>query len=113
MTEEGRASSGPSSRTTCTVRQLQDPLDAGLHVAGRIQEGGGVPPGIVQIGFASPAPDRLASQLRRVSASGGYAVKSASGLALDYCGRGADEGNEVWLYEPNGTPARDWLTITI
>ena len=28
-------------------------------------------------------------------------------------GRGTDEGNEVWLYEPNGTPAQEWLTITI
>lgn len=36
------------------VRQLQDPLDAGLHVAGRVQGGGAVPPGIVQIGVANP-----------------------------------------------------------
>lgn len=37
------------------VQQLQDPLDAGLHVAGRVQGGGAVPPGIVQIGVANPA----------------------------------------------------------
>lgn len=60
------------------------------------------------------SPDGSASQLWRVSASGGgYAVTSASGLALDDRGRGTDEGNEVWLYEPNGTPAQEWLTITI
>ena len=42
------------------VQQLQDPLDAGLHVAGRVQKGGAVPPGIVQIGVANPgqAPER-------------------------------------------------------
>ena len=60
------------------------------------------------------SPDGSASQLWRVSASGGgYAVTSASGLALDDRGRGTDEGNEVWLYEPNGTPAQEWLTIAI
>ena len=37
------------------VQQLQDPLDAGLHVSGRVQGGGAVPPGIVQIGVANPA----------------------------------------------------------
>lgn len=37
------------------VRQLQDPLDAGLHVSGRVQGGGAVPPGIVQIGVPNPA----------------------------------------------------------
>lgn len=36
------------------VQQLQDPLDAGLHVAGRVQGGGAVPPGIVQIGVTNP-----------------------------------------------------------
>ena len=36
------------------VQQLQDPLDAGLHVAGRVQGGGAVPPGIVQISVANP-----------------------------------------------------------
>ena len=56
------------------------------------------------------SPDGSASQLWRVSASGGgYAVTSTSGLALDDRGRGTDEGNEVWLYEPNGTPAQEWL----
>ena len=40
------------------VRQLQDPLDAGLHVSGRVQGGGAVPPGIVQIGVANPGPGR-------------------------------------------------------
>ncbi|MFA4030827.1 transglutaminase domain-containing protein [Collinsella aerofaciens] len=60
------------------------------------------------------SPDGSASQLWRVSASGGgHAVTSASGLALDDRGRGTDEGNEVWLYEPNGTPAQEWLTIAI
>ena len=36
------------------VQQLQDPLDAGLHVAGRVPGGGAVPPGIVQISVANP-----------------------------------------------------------
>lgn len=36
------------------IRQLQDPLDAGPHVACRVQEGGTVPPEIVQIGVANP-----------------------------------------------------------
>lgn len=36
------------------VRQLQDPLDAGLHVFGQVQGGGTVPPGIVQIDVANP-----------------------------------------------------------
>ncbi|WP_343007203.1 IS3 family transposase [Collinsella aerofaciens] len=36
------------------VQQLQDPLDTGLHVAGRVQGGGTAPPGIVQIGVANP-----------------------------------------------------------
>ena len=36
------------------VQQLQDPLDAGLHVAGRVRGGGAVPPGIVQISVANP-----------------------------------------------------------
>lgn len=39
------------------VRQLQDPLDAGLHVSGRVQGSGAVPPGIVQIDVANPARD--------------------------------------------------------
>lgn len=38
------------------VRQLQDPPDAGLHVSGRVQGSGAVPPGIVQIGVANPRP---------------------------------------------------------
>ena len=37
------------------VQQLQDPLDAGLHVSGRVQGGGAVPPEIVQIGVANPS----------------------------------------------------------
>ena len=50
------------ARATCQalglrtpVRQLQDPLDAGLHVSGRVQGSGAVPPGIAQIGVANPA----------------------------------------------------------
>ena len=39
------------------VQQLQDPLDAGLHVGGRVQGGGAVPPGIFQIGVPNPARD--------------------------------------------------------
>lgn len=55
-------------------------------------------------------PDGSASQLWRVSALGeGYSVTSASGLALDLGGGVATEGGEVWLYEPNGTPAQEWL----
>ena len=50
--------------------------------------------------------DGSASQLWRVSALGaGYTVTSASGLALDVSGADASEGDAVWLYEPNGTPA--------
>ena len=53
--------------------------------------------------------DGSASQLWRVSALGaGYTVTSASGLALDVSGADASEGNAVWLYEPNGTPAQKW-----
>lgn len=39
------------------VQQLQDPLDAGPHVSGRVQGGGAVPPGIFQIGVPNPARD--------------------------------------------------------
>ena len=54
--------------------------------------------------------DGSASQLWRVSALwAGYTVTSASGLALDVSGADASEGNAVWLYEPNGTPAQKWL----
>lgn len=54
--------------------------------------------------------DGSASQLWRVSALGaGYTVTSASGLALDVSGADASEGDAVWLYEPNGTPAQKWL----
>lgn len=54
--------------------------------------------------------DGSASQLWRVEPLGaGFSVTSASGLALDDRGRRTDEGNEVWLYEPNGTPAQKWL----
>ena len=54
--------------------------------------------------------DGSASQLWRVSALGaGYTVTSASGLALDVSDADASEGNAVWLYEPNGTPAQKWL----
>ena len=54
--------------------------------------------------------DGSASQLWRVAPSGaGYSVTSASGLALDVSGADASEGNAVWLYEPNGTPAQKWL----
>lgn len=46
---------GRALELRATVRQLQDPLDAGLHVAGRVQGGGAVPPGIFQIGVANPS----------------------------------------------------------
>ena len=55
-------------------------------------------------------PDGSASQLWRVAPLGaGYSVKSASGRALDDLGRGTAEGNAVWLCDPNGTPAQEWL----
>ena len=44
------------------VQQFQDPLDAGLHVAGRVQGGGAVPPGIVQIGVANPTASLIISR---------------------------------------------------
>ena len=55
-------------------------------------------------------PDGSASQLWRVAPSGdGYSVTSASGLALDVRDAKKAEGNQVWLYQPNGTPAQKWL----
>ena len=58
--------------------------------------------------------DGSASQLWRVSALGeGLTVTSSSGLALDVSGADASEGNAVWLYEPNGTPAQKWLLAKI
>ena len=62
-----------------TVRQLQDPLDAGLHVAGRVQEGGAVPPGIVQIGVANPAKSQLAKHV--------YRIKERAGCTLEEIAR--------------------------
>lgn len=54
--------------------------------------------------------DGSASQLWRVSAcEGGYAIVSASGMALDDHAQSTAEGNRVWLYAPNGTPAQKWL----
>lgn len=50
------------------VQQLQDPLDAGLHVAGRVQGGGAVPPGIVQISVANPAIISAKEDVRKSSA---------------------------------------------
>lgn len=56
------------------------------------------------------AADGFASQLWRVAPSGdGYSVTSASGLALDVRSAKKTEGNQVWLYQPNGTPAQRWL----
>lgn len=56
------------------------------------------------------AADGSASQLWRVAPSGdGYSVTSASGLALDVRSAKKTEGNQVWLYQPNGTPAQRWL----
>ena len=55
-------------------------------------------------------PDGSASQLWRVSAcEGGYAIVSASGMALDDYAQSTAEGNRVWLYAPNGTAAQRWL----
>ena len=55
-------------------------------------------------------PDGSASQLWRVSAcEGGYAIVSASGMALDDYAQSTAEGNRVWLYSPNGTAAQAWL----
>ena len=55
-------------------------------------------------------PDGSAAQLWRLVPRGeGYAVLSASGLALDDSSRRTTEGNRVSLYEPNGTPAQTWL----
>lgn len=54
--------------------------------------------------------DGSASQLWRVSAcEGGYAIVSASGMALDDHAQSTAEGNRVWLNAPNGTPAQKWL----
>lgn len=50
------------------VQQLQDPLDAGLHVAGRVRGGGAVPPGIVQISVANPAIISAKADVRKSSA---------------------------------------------
>lgn len=56
------------------------------------------------------AADGSASQLWRVAPSGdGYSVTSASGLALDVRSAKKTEGNQVRLYQPNGTPAQRWL----
>lgn len=56
--------------------------------------------------------DGSASQLWRVSAcEGGYAIVSASGMALDDYAQSAAEGNRVWLYSPNGTAAQAWLLV--
>lgn len=56
------------------------------------------------------AADGSASQLWRVAPSGdGYSVTSASGLALDVRSAKKTQGAEVWLYQPNGTPAQRWL----
>ena len=44
------------------MQQFQDPLDAGLHVAGRVQGDGAVPPGIVQIGVANPTASLIISR---------------------------------------------------
>lgn len=50
--------------------------------------------------------DGSASQLWRVSAcEGGYAIASESGPALVAHSAKKTEGSEVWLYQPNGTPA--------
>ena len=52
------------------------------------------------------------SQLWRVSAcEGGYAIVSASGMALDDYAKSTAEGNRVWLYSPNGTAAQAWLLV--
>ena len=54
--------------------------------------------------------DGSASQLWRVSAcEGGYAIVSASGMALDDYAQSTDKGNRVWLHAPNGTAAQAWL----
>lgn len=59
------------------VQQLQDPLDTGLHVAGRVQGGGAVPPGIVQIGVANPDPPRVGAEARVLSlAKGTVSIES-------------------------------------
>lgn len=56
------------------------------------------------------AADGSASQLWRVAPSGdAYSVTSASGPALDVRSAKKTEGNQVWLYQPNGTPAQRWL----
>lgn len=34
---------------------------------------------------------------------------TASGMALDDHAQSTAEGNRVWLYAPNGTPAQKWL----
>ena len=79
------------------VQQLQDPLDAGLHVAGRVQGGG---PGVVQIGVANPWPIQPSSPRRRTSGkarlelgrtrSAGH--HSGSGGLLVFFGRNLNDG---------------------
>ena len=50
--------------------------------------------------------DGSASQLWRVSAcEGGYAIVSASGMALDDFAKSTSEGNRVWPYAHNGATA--------
>ena len=50
--------------------------------------------------------DGSASQPWRVSAcEGGYAIVSASGMALDDFAKSTSEGNRVWPYAHNGATA--------
>lgn len=59
---------------------FRNPLDAGLHVAGRVQGGGTVPPGIVQIGVANP-PRPIGRTRNARDAGGGGAWRDGSTTA--------------------------------
>ncbi len=87
----------PQPRARRRHRPLQDLL--GRHAADRVRQVGGAGRGGR---LRLPAVARLGPRAE-------YTVTSASGLALDVSGADASEGNAVWLYEPNGTPAQKWL----
>lgn len=87
----------PHLRARRRHRPLQDLV--GRRAADRVGRPGG--PG---------RAGRLRLPALRVSAcEGGYAIVSASGMALDDYAQSTAEGNRVWLYSPNGTAAQAWL----
>ena len=100
------SASGCSLSSGAAALSLERDPASGLY---RISSGGRL---LTESGRAAvlAGPDGSASQLWRVAPlGGGYSLTSASGLALDASGARTSEGNEVWLYEPNGSPAQQWL----